>query len=177
MVFHIDTLEDIDQYIPSLISDKLENDINFVSANLEALWKRFLTFFQQISAAGGLVRNTHDEYLWIRRLGIWDLPKGKVEKNETTELAAIREVEEECGIHNLILGKFIAKTYHTYPMNGNIVLKTTYWYSMFYEGHEKLLPQTEEDITEVIWVKKPDLQKLLNNTYRSIKDLFETITQ
>lgn len=53
-----------------------------------------------ILAAGGLVKNTEDQWLLIFRLGKWDLPKGKLENGETPEAAALREVEEECGIKN-----------------------------------------------------------------------------
>ena len=37
----------------------------------------------------------------IQRLGDWDLPKGKVEKREGVEAAAVREVQEECGLVTL----------------------------------------------------------------------------
>ena len=51
-----------------------------------------------IKAAGGLVRNQEGDYLFIKRLGKWDLPKGKVEAEEQMKEAAVREVEEECGV-------------------------------------------------------------------------------
>jgi hypothetical protein len=35
-------------------------------------------------------------------------------------------------------------------------------------GDEKLIPQTEEDITEIIWAKKEDLPKYLSNTFPTI---------
>ena len=51
-----------------------------------------------IEAAGGLVKNENGDYLFIYRNDKWDLPKGKIEKDEKTKVAAVREVEEECGI-------------------------------------------------------------------------------
>ena len=39
-----------------------------------------------------------DAYLFILRNVVWDIPKGKLEKGETPELAAVREIEEECGL-------------------------------------------------------------------------------
>ena len=54
----------------------------------------------KIIAAGGLVTNENNELLMIFRRGKWDLPKGKLDKGETIEECAIREVEEETGIGN-----------------------------------------------------------------------------
>ena len=52
------------------------------------------TEFKLILAAGGLVKKQQD-YLFIYRNGKWDLPKGKLENNETFSQCALREVEEE----------------------------------------------------------------------------------
>ena len=42
-------------------------------------------------------------YLLIYRRGKWDLPKGKLDYEESPEQAGVREVEEECGIGQLKL--------------------------------------------------------------------------
>ncbi len=60
-------------------------------------------------AAGGLVYNKKNEVLFIFRNGKWDLPKGGLEKGETNEIAAIREVKEETGIDNLIITDKLAQ--------------------------------------------------------------------
>ena len=65
-------------------------------------------------AAGGVVVNPNNEILWIFRRGFWDLPKGKLDPNETIEACAIREVMEETGISHLVLGKRISTTTHQY---------------------------------------------------------------
>ena len=83
-----------------------------------------------IKAAGGLVKNLNGEYLFIYRNDKWDLPKGKVEKNERVKEAAVREVEEECGIKVDKLGDKICKTYHVYINKGDVVLKKTHWFDM-----------------------------------------------
>ena len=41
--------------------------------------------------------------LMIFRRGKWDLPKGKLDKGETFERCAVREIEEETGFRNLKL--------------------------------------------------------------------------
>ena len=63
-------------------------------------WKAFETAHIHIEAAGGLVVNAAGKLLVIERLGVWDLPKGKLESGETAQVAALREIEEECGISN-----------------------------------------------------------------------------
>jgi len=42
----------------------------------------FLLFFKQIEAAGGLVTNEKCEILFIHRMGLWDLPKGKIDPKD-----------------------------------------------------------------------------------------------
>ena len=60
-----------------------------------------------IEAAGGLVQK-QNEFLWIYRNNKWDLPKGKLENNETYDYAALREVKEECGLDDhLVIDKLI----------------------------------------------------------------------
>jgi 8-oxo-dGTP pyrophosphatase MutT (NUDIX family) len=51
-----------------------------------------------VQAAGGLVRNQEDEYLFIYRANRWDLPKGHREEGEELDITASREVEEETGL-------------------------------------------------------------------------------
>ena len=133
----------------------------------KAFWKKFII----VKAAGGLVLNEQKEMLFIFRRGKWDLPKGKLDKGETLEQCAVREVEEETGLRNISLKKFILTTYHTYNENGKHLLKESYWYEMHVDGQQKLIPQIAEDIQEVKWVKKKDIGEPLKNTFPSIKDV------
>jgi mutator protein MutT len=142
--------------------------INIYYHNLEKLWAVFRGYFDYLEAAGGVVKNPQNEILFIHRLNKWDLPKGKVEKGETTEIAAVREVSEECGINNLIVKGLITKTHHIYFQH-SLKLKTTYWYEMDYGGNEKLIPQTEEGIGIAAWKNQNEMQEILNNTYENIK--------
>lgn len=130
-----------------------------------------------IQAGGGLVTNRKGEYLLIFRNGKWDLPKGKQEPNEDIRHVALREVEEECGVHDLELKEHICDTYHTYELNGKFILKCTHWYKMEYSGNGlDTAPQTEEDIEKAVWVKQADLTQYLANTYPSIVEVFKTAT-
>ena len=57
--------------------------------------KHFFKIFKTVEAAGGLVKNSNGAYLFIFRNKRWDLLKGKLQKNEIINEAAIREVVEE----------------------------------------------------------------------------------
>lgn len=128
-----------------------------------------------IKAAGGLVKNEQGQYLFIFRNGKWDLPKGKIEADEKNRIAAVREVQEECGIRILKSGKKICNTYHIYELNEKIILKKTSWYKMKAESQGELVPQLEEGITDVRWLGPGDLMMVKQNTYPLIRDLISQI--
>ncbi|MEO8583788.1 MAG: NUDIX domain-containing protein [Flavitalea sp.] len=125
-----------------------------------------------IVAAGGLVSNEEGELLLIFRRGKWDLPKGKLDNNESLETCANREIIEETGITDLRLKKLLIITRHTYFEKGKNILKETHWFTFDSPGKQKLHPQTEEDIEKAEWVKIADLPRYMNNTYSLIKDVF-----
>ena len=58
-----------------LLSSKASNLVNIFSDDIETVWTKFLKYYKHIQAAGGIVRNPKDDYLFIFRLGKWDLPK------------------------------------------------------------------------------------------------------
>lgn len=126
--------------------------------------------FTIVEAAGGLVRDPDGRLLAIFRRGKWDLPKGKVEKGEFYQQTALREVKEECGLDQIDLGKKLSDTYHVYFDNGKSVLKRTIWYEMFVIGNVQLIPQTEEDITDVRWFDYQTVSEVMRNTYESLKE-------
>ncbi|WP_027377555.1 NUDIX hydrolase [Kaistella palustris] len=155
--------------------DLLENtscpEMNVYGENIEEIWEDFTHMFKVIEAAGGLVSNKNNEILFIRRLGKWDLPKGKVEKGESLEQAALREVEEETGLRELILEEFLNNTFHIYKeRNGEKILKTTYWFRMNHVGDETPVPQTEEGISAVCWKDRRTITAdVLPETFNNIK--------
>ncbi len=131
-----------------------------------------------IPAAGGLVTNASGRFLCIRRFGRWDLPKGKIEAGEEPDKAAIREVEEECGISGMSISEQLPSTFHIYrspylPADNNWVLKETHWFKMNYAGEEHLKPQTEEQIEEVRWVSENELPMVYRDTYGNLKELLK----
>ena len=142
--------------------------------DVELAWQAFKQNFPVIEAAGGVVMK-NQEILFIYRNGKWDLPKGKLEINESVSVCAVREVEEECGISQLTIVKELATTYHTYLQAGEIVLKITYWFLMDCKDESPLVPQTEEGIELVEWKNKKAVQLALENTYPNIKLLLGNV--
>jgi len=138
--------------------------------NLADDFQKFCSEFKIIEAAGGLIKNDKNQYLFIYRNDKWDLPKGKLDKKEKTEDAAVRECREECGLTQIELKDFLMHTYHIYPYKGQWALKKTWWYNMTC-NETNLVPQLEENITEVAWKGKDDMRKVLKNTYSNIKDV------
>lgn len=126
-----------------------------------------------IIAGGGLLLNENNELLMIFRRGFWDLPKGKLDDGETIEACALREVEEETGVGNLVSGGLLGITRHQYfdPYIKEEVIKETHWYSMNVKGSPALIPQTEEDITDIRWVPLQDVPALLENSFDTIREI------
>ena len=127
--------------------------------------------YTYIRAAGGIVRNSEGQILMIFRRGLWDFPKGKVENGEKTEEAAVREVLEETGIKARITHARPFSVFHTYDTYGSKMLKETVWYEMEAES-EQTVPQTEEQISEAVWVTPEQVAKNLENSYASLKEVW-----
>ena len=189
-LFLIDTLEGIemnknDQVFTYEDENSLEEMIQFLetkspnehdrfyfySKDINEAEKHFASLYKPIEAAGGAVKNNKGEILFIFRHGKWDLPKGKIEQGENKSDAAVREVQEECGIENLSVIKELPPTYHTYNADNQRFLKKTYWFEMSCFGNEELKPQTEESITEAKWMDHQEVKAALKNSYHSINDV------
>lgn len=160
--------------------DLLENtscpQMNVYGEEIEEIWEDFTHMFRVVEAAGGIVSNKEGKILFIHRLGKWDLPKGKIEKDESLEQAALREVEEETALQELILEEFVNNTFHVYKeRNGDRILKTTYWFKMSYVGEKDPVPQTEEGITEVSWKNQDEIQQeVFPKTFQNIRLILKT---
>ncbi len=142
-----------------------------VSGHVVSTWAAFQSHFKTVEAAGGLVQNENDDWLFIHRNGMWDLPKGKLEKGESIEACAVREVVEECGIAEPSIIRPLSTTYHTYIIKGQRILKPTYWYLMKSEDISELVPQTEEGITQVKWIPAHEAVELAKHSFGSIKQV------
>ena len=145
----------------------------FFHSNLDELKKAFYKKFTIVQAAGGLVLNEKKQILMIFRRGKWDLPKGKLDKGETLEECAVREVEEETGLREIQLVSPLLISYHTYHEGTKFVLKESHWYNMKVSGDQKLVPQTEEDIHEIKWVTVKEAARLFPECFPSVIDVIK----
>lgn len=143
----------------------------FHHPDLPVLQKAFFKKFTLVQAAGGLVKNDDGEILLIFRRGKWDLPKGKLDRGETLETCAVREVKEETGLKEVQLSSPLLITYHTYHEGTKFILKESHWFLMAAHGKQSLVPQTDEDIHEIKWVAPGDIQPYLKNTFPSVVDV------
>jgi 8-oxo-dGTP pyrophosphatase MutT (NUDIX family) len=162
--------------IKSMIHEMQQESIHagiFLHSDLDELKKAFFKKFTLVLASGGLVQNENEEILIIFRRGKWDMPKGKLDKDEKLEDCAIREVQEETGLKNIKLISPLTVTYHTYHEGTKFILKESYWYIMKVKGEQLLIPQTEEDILEIKWVKANDLGKYRKISFPSIRDVLD----
>jgi 8-oxo-dGTP pyrophosphatase MutT (NUDIX family) len=160
-------------YIDTLEKSKKYNRIVVYTDDVKQLWKDFKGLYKKIDAAGGLVYNANNEVLVIYRRDFWDLPKGKIDKGETPEVAAIREVQEETGLEKIDLIKHIKNTYHTYIHNEKRILKKTYWYAMK-TNELALTPQYSEDIEKAEWVNLAIFLANHPTIYGSILEVLHT---
>lgn len=142
--------------------------------NLQALWELFQYNYTSIECAGGIIKNQVEDTLFIFRNEKWDLPKGKIEANESAEAAAVREVKEECGLNDLIIKGSAGETYHTYSEGEISYLKRTLWFNMEYTGKEEPTPQGSEGISKVQWFSDDALNAPFESIYNSLKDLLST---
>jgi ADP-ribose pyrophosphatase YjhB (NUDIX family) len=167
------TTQDLD-VILDLINSKVPTNLLslFVTVmDYDGTKEFFKQKFKVVKAAGGLVRKK-DKFLMIYRMKKWDLPKGKKETGEKYKETAVREIGEECQVE-VKLGKKICTTWHTYTMNKNSMLKKTRWYEMDLVDDSKMKPSLEEDIEELRWMTQKEVYHALENSYRSIRFVFE----
>ncbi len=132
---------------------------------------------KKIIAAGGLVQNESKELLMIFRRGKWDLPKGKLDKGESIEACALREVKEETGLTNVEIIELAGKTVHEYTdeYSAKEITKETYWYKMYAPENQSLIPQKEEGIEAIEWVDEKNIKEKLKNSFINIIEIIEKL--
>ncbi len=161
-----------------LAEGEMQGELRFPFAHLTDLHETFAslkTHFTLLEAGGGIVQQENGNTLFIHRRGKWDLPKGKIEKGESIEVGALREVEEECNIKATLQRK-IGETWHTYVQNDAHILKCTHWFAMRCSATEakNAKPQYEEDIHQIAWLSPREIrEKVYPNTFRSIIEIYQ----
>jgi len=160
----------IGNIIKQLNVTKLKS-VHLIHPDKNELRSQLFKLLPIIRAAGGKVIHENKKVLFIYRNDKWDLPKGRIEKNESIEKAAMREIEEETGVSNLSITKSLETTYHIFKRNGKHALKETFWFEMTTNFNGTLVPEKSEGITRVEWLDNSQIQQVLSNSYANIKDL------
>ena len=154
------------------LSKKKLSEAYIYHPNNEEILKKFTKKIPLVVAAGGVVTNKEGKVLFIYRNEKWDLPKGKLDKGESIEEAALREVTEETGVKGLKIENFLKTTYHVFKRNGVYKLKEVHWFAMKTSYKGPLVGQKSEGIVKVKWKGPKKIKKALENSYINIKILF-----
>lgn len=101
---------------------------------------------------------------------VWTFPKGKLDKGETSEQAAVREVEEETGWRCRIEGE-LPKSVYWFQRAGQRVKKTVRWFRM---APIELAGGADDEVDEVAWVPIDEAFDRL--TYESDREQLRRVT-
>ena len=109
---------------------------------------------REVSAGGVVFRRTPDgpEFALIRAHGRWGFPKGNIEKDETPEVTALREIAEETGlpIKRLRIQGQLPPVKYAFRWEGALVFKTVHNYLVELDGDAAFKPQLSE-VDEARW--------------------------
>lgn len=120
--------------------------------------------------------NTEIEFLAVRSKtnGHWGFPKGHMEKYESEQETAIREVFEETGLNVTLTNGFKTEIEYTLP---NGILKEV----IFFIGctTQKSVHIQEEEIQEFKWLNYEDMLELLSfeNSKNVLTEVIEFINK
>lgn len=162
--------DDLAEKIKGWLADETIENLDLGNVDGEKLALAIKKIFRQAPAAGGVVV-IDKQFVAIERHGIPDLPKGHIEKGETPEVAAVREVEEETGIKDLEIIRELPSTWHCYLLDNQWTIKKTSWYLMRTKSGMKNIPQTEEGISKVYLVDKEHVKGFQEKTFASLRDV------
>ncbi len=90
-----------------------------------------LSLRREFSAGGVVIKDRREVLLIKNPSNIWTFPKGHIEKGETKEQAALREVKEETNIDAEIV-MYLGEISYFFTWRGVKVFKTVYFYLMRY---------------------------------------------
>ncbi len=168
----IDKPQNVIELLSNLGNSQEDDTYIIYCAKLKDTIKTIENHFPTKVAAGGWTFNDTNSLLMIKRNNIWDIPKGHIEKGETLEECAIREVEEETNVKNLKINNKIGISRHLISKKNGYILKLSHWFLMTSNYSGKLKPQKSEDITKAKWIDKNSIDKYLDKAWLSLKNFY-----
>ncbi|HMK56345.1 MAG TPA: NUDIX hydrolase [Dissulfurispiraceae bacterium] len=99
---------------------------------------------------------------------VWTLPKGIIDKDESPEMAAVREIQEETGLTGSIIDQLGQKSYWFYLKDENAKCKKTVTYFLL----RHVSGETNNfswEVDEARWVPLDEALELLH--YKSDKEI------
>ena len=119
-------------------------------------------------SAGGVVIKDKKEVLLIKNpSNVWTFPKGHIEKGETKEQAALREVKEETNIDAEIVD-YLGEISYFFTWGGVKIYKTVYFFLMKYIAG---IPVPSWEVKDARFFPFERAKKLLK--YKGDKLIFE----
>ncbi len=116
---------------------------------------------EEIVAAGGVIVDDQGRVLIVHRpqYNDWSFPKGKVDKGEGLEAAALREVREEAGLECEIVGRLSSSHYAYTTRKGEVKPKVVHYFLMRVTGGHLFTDGKETD--EAVWYNTKEAEKKL----------------
>ncbi len=133
---------------------------------------------REFSAGGVLVRRLRGRWMMAairpggRPVGLWALPKGRIDEGEHPEQTALREVAEETGAHGRSLGK-LGDVRYVFTWEGERVFKIVSFFLIRYEGGRlgDVPEEFRHEVADVRWLPLTEAPKLL--AYGGERDMAE----
>jgi 8-oxo-dGTP pyrophosphatase MutT (NUDIX family) len=128
----------------------------------------------QVSSGGVIFRKRKDgleiAMVAVKNSSVWCLPKGLIDKGETPETAALREVSEEAGLQGRIIEKLGEISYWYYLKEENAKCrKTVHFFLMEYEGGD--VANHDREVDTAFWV--PIDEAFRRASYKGERDMIE----
>ena len=112
------------------------------------------------------------QFALIKANGRWGFPKGNVEKDETRELAALREISEETGLpmNRLRIVSQLPPVKYTFRWEGVLVFKTVHNYLVLLTSDAAFNPQLSE-IEEAQWFTPTGARRAIS--FKNLRDTLD----
>jgi 8-oxo-dGTP diphosphatase len=128
----------------------------------------------QVSSGGVIFRRRKNSVeiamVAVKESSVWCLPKGLIDKGETPETAALREVSEEAGLKGSIIEKLGEISYWYYLKEENTKCrKTVHFFLMEYVGGD--VANHDREVDSAAWI--PIDEAVKKASYKGEREMIE----